>query len=149
MKKITILFIAFVLVEAVTSCSDFLDVNTDPNNAPSSTPALTLPAAIASSASELGAYYNILGGFWVQYWTQDNSSNQYKDIDAYNVQQSTMQGEFAELYTGALDDFQYVRTQSKASGDWNLYLMGTVMQCYTFQMLADLYDQIPFDEALQ
>lgn len=147
-KKIAILFVAMLGV-GVISCSNFLDVNTDPNNSPSSTPALTLPAAIASSASEIGGYYNILGGMWVQYWTQDNASNQYKDLDSYNIQQSTLQAQWAELYNGALEDYQYVRNQSKATGDWNLYLMGTVMQCYTFQMLTDLYDQIPFNEALQ
>jgi len=148
MKKIAILFIMMLGI-GVISCSDFLDVNTDPNNSPSSTAALTFPAAVASTASEIGGYYNILGGMWVQYWTQDNASNQYKDLDAYNIQQSTLQAQWEELYSGALNDYQFVRNQAKASGDWNLYLMGTVMQCYTFQMLADLYDQIPFDEALQ
>jgi len=148
MKKIAIVFIA-VLTFGIVSCSDFLDVNTDPNNAPTSTPALTLPAAIASSASCFAGYYNILGGFWVQYWTQDNGSNQYKDIDAYNIQQSTLNTTFSEMYSGALNDYKFVREQSKATGDWNLYLMGTVMQAYSFQLLADIYDQIPLDEALQ
>src|SRR4051812_34875720 len=132
MKKIAILFIMMLGI-GVISCSDFLDVNTDPNNSPSSTAALTFPAAVASTASEIGGYYNILGGMWVQYWTQDNASNQYKDLDAYNIQQSTLQAQWEELYSGALNDYQFVRNQAKASGDWNLYLMGTVMQCYTFQ----------------
>lgn len=148
MKKLIIFFLAILSI-GVISCSDFLDVNTDPNNAQTSTPTLTFPAAVASTAGEVGAYYNILGGMWVQYWTQDNASNQYKDLDSYNVQQSTLQAQWAELYNGALEDYQYVRTQSKSTGDWNLYLMGTVMQCYTFEVLADLYDEIPFNEALQ
>jgi len=147
-KKIILLAITFLSV-GIYSCSDFLDVNTDPNNAQNSTPTLTFPAAVASTASVVGGNYNILGGMWVQYWTQDNASNQYKDLDSYNIQQTTFQTQWSEMYAGALNDYQYVRTQSKASGDWNLYLMGTVMQCYTFQVLADLYDEIPFNEALQ
>ncbi|HEX5170880.1 MAG TPA: SusD/RagB family nutrient-binding outer membrane lipoprotein, partial [Cyclobacteriaceae bacterium] len=145
MKRIVIILIALI---AITSCQDYLDVNKDPNNASQTTPALTLPAGIASAAGQFASYYNIVGGMWVQYWTQNNGSNQYKNIDSYNVQQSTLNTNFNELYSGSLEDLQYVRNESKKAGDWNLYLMGTVMQCYVFQMLADTYDQIAFDEAL-
>lgn len=148
MKRIVGIFLT-LLALVVSSCSDFLDVNEDPNNASSSTPALALPAGIASAAGTIGVYYNILGGMWVQYWTQNNGSNQYKNFDSYNIQQSTLNTEFNEIYSGALQDLQSCRTQAKASGDWNLYLMGTVMQSYIYQMMADTYDEIPFDEALQ
>jgi hypothetical protein len=53
------------------------------------------------------------------------------------------------LYSGSLRDLQFTRDEAKKAGDWNLYLMGTVMQSYVFQMMADMYDQIPFDEALK
>ena len=148
MKRIIGIFLTLIALVA-SSCSDFLDVNQDPNNASSTTPALSLPAGIASAAGRIGSYYNILGGMWVQYWTQNNGSNQYKNFDSYNVQQSTLNTDFNELYSGSLQDLQSARTQSKAMGDWNLYLMSTVMQAYVFQMMADIYDEIPFDEALQ
>jgi hypothetical protein len=151
MKKVKLISgIALSLISLViTSCEDFLDVNQDPNNASNATPTLALPAGIASAAARLSTNYNIMGGMWVQFWAQNNGSNQYKGFDAYQVQQATNNGDFNELYSGALQDLQYTRTESKATGDWNLYLMGTVMQSYVFQMLADLYDEIPFDEALQ
>ena len=151
MKRIKLITgIALTLVSVVmTSCDDFLDVNRDPNNASTATPALTLSAGIASAAARLSTNYNIMGGMWVQFWAQNNGSNQYKGFDAYQVQQATNNNDFNELYSGSLQDLQFTRTESKKSGDWNLYLMGSVMQAYVFQMLADLYDQIPFDEALQ
>lgn len=148
MKRKLGIFLTLVALVA-SSCSDFLDVNKDPNNAGTSTPALALPAGVASAAATIGTYYNILGGMWVQYWTQNNGSNQYKNFDAYNIQQSMLNPDFNELYSGSLKDLQFAREKSKETGDWNLYLMSTVMQSYVFQMLADTYDQIPFDEALQ
>jgi hypothetical protein len=147
MKKIAIFLTTFAVVFA--SCSDFLDVNKDPNNAPTNTPALALPAGIASAGARLVTNYNIMGGMWVQYWAQNNGSNQYKNFDAYIVQQSTLNPDFNELYSGSLQDLQFARNESKKQGDWNLYLMSTVMQSYVYQMLVDIYDEIPFDEALQ
>lgn len=148
MKRIVI-FSTTILAILLSSCSDFLDVNTDPNNAQTSTPTLSLPAGITSAAGRLNTNFNIMGGMWVQYWAQNNGSNQYKAFDSYNIQQSTNNPDFNELYSGSLQDLQYARDKSKSAGDWNLYLMSTVMQAYVFQMMADLYDEIPFDEALQ
>lgn len=39
--------------------------------------------------------------------------------------------------------------KSAELGDWNFYLMATVMKAYTAQVLVDLYDQIPYFEALK
>ena len=148
MKKIFAISLALVAL-VISSCQDFLEINQDPNNAPTATPALTFPAGVTSAAARFVSNYNIMGGMWVQYWAQNNGSNQYKVFDAYSVQQATNNPDFNELYSGSLRDLQYTRDAAKASGDWNMYLMGTVMQAYVFQMLADTYDMIPFDEALK
>ncbi len=39
--------------------------------------------------------------------------------------------------------------KSRASEDWNFYLMGNVMKAYATALLVDLYDKIPYSEALQ
>src|SRR5688572_4980945 len=111
----------------VSSCGkEFLDVNTDPNN-PNSAPAkLVFPAAVISTASAVGGDYAIVGGIWSQHWTQGNSSNQYKDVDAFSLQSSAFQNRWTELYAGALNDYKYVREQAESTGDPNLNLMATV-----------------------
>jgi hypothetical protein len=53
------------------------------------------------------------------------------------------------LFTNGLKNYQYVIDKSAAAGDWNFYLMGTVMKAYTTAILVDLYDKIPYTEALQ
>jgi hypothetical protein len=56
---------------------------------------------------------------------------------------------WAELYSGALNDFQFVITKSKALKNWNYNLMATVMKAYTLQVLVDFYDKVPYTEAFQ
>lgn len=148
------MFISIVAI-AITSCKKNLDINTDPNN-PSLdqlTPKLVFPAGVASAAGRIGGDLAILGGIWAQFYTQGTTSNQYKDIDAYNLTKgwgSTNTGvAWVELYTGALNDLNFVQKKAAEQQDWNYYLMGTVMKAYTLQVLADLYDKIPYTEAFQ
>ena len=148
-RRILNIGMAVVLLFASSCGKDFLDVNTDPNN-PSTAPAnLVLPAAVISTAATVGGDYAIIGGIWSQHWTQGNSSNQYKDTDAFSLRPVNFQNRWAELYAGALNDYKYVRQQADATGDANLNLMATVMEVYTYQVLTDLYGDIPFSEALQ
>ena len=37
---------------------------------------------------------------------------------------------------------------SRESEDWNTYLIATVMKAYTAGILVDMYDKIPYSEAL-
>lgn len=152
MKRIKI-FSSFLIVMLLifASCKkDFLDINNDPNKTSESTVQLTFPAGVASSAYIIGGYYQLLGGFWSQHWTQAIGAPQWRDIDAYNLQSTDFDvRQWGELYSGALNDYEYVRNTSLESENWSYYLMSTVMQAYTYQVLADLYGQIPFSDALK
>ncbi len=149
MKKISKYFLVSILVIALGACEEYLDINTDPNN-PSDAPVeAVFPAAVASSAGQVGGYYQILGGLWSQYWTQSNAANQYKRYDGFNIVASDLDFIFTELFSGALNDYQRVLEKAEEEESWNFYLMATVMQAYVFQVLADLYDQVPYTEALK
>jgi len=151
MKRIFKYYILIVMsVLLLAGCKkSWLDVNTDPNNPEKATLQLVFPSGVASVASVVGGQYAILGGIWSQYWTQSNSANQYKYIDSYQLLESSFDNQFLRIYSEGLNDLETVIRQSKAQQDWRFYLMATTMQCYTFQVLADLYDQIPMTEALK
>jgi hypothetical protein len=147
--------IAFTLITMV-SCKKLLDINTDPDN-PSVNQVnaqLVFPSGVASSAGRIGGDLAILGGIWAQYYAQSTTSNQYKNIDAFNLSKTdfgatTISSPWYELYAGALNDLQFVINRSKEEANWNYYLMGTVMKAFTLQTLVDLYDQVPYTEAFQ
>ncbi|MDP4197229.1 MAG: SusD/RagB family nutrient-binding outer membrane lipoprotein [Bacteroidota bacterium] len=124
-----------------------MDVNTNPNYATSDTPEMAFTSAVGSTASVIGGQYNIMGCIWCQYWTQSNAANQYKDIDRYNMTDASFNNQFTRIYSGALKDYKYAEENAAASNNWSIYLMSTLMEAYTYQMMADLYDQIPYKEA--
>lgn len=128
---------------------DWLDVNKDPNNAESASPELVFPAGVASMASLVGGYYNLIGGFWSQYWSQSNAANQYKSLDQYQVQSGDYNSQWRELYAGALSDLQFVIDEADSLGNNSYYFMATVMQAYGFAFAVDFYDEIPYTEAFQ
>lgn len=133
-----------------TSCDSLLDINTSPNDPASAPVELVFPAATGSAAYVIGGWYQILGGMWAQHWTQSTGASQYRGIDSYDLQNDALDDrQYGELYSGALNDLQYVRETAKANENWSYYLMATVIQSYTYQVLADLYDKVPFTDALK
>ncbi|MFA6335876.1 MAG: SusD/RagB family nutrient-binding outer membrane lipoprotein [Bacteroidales bacterium] len=151
MKRIKYSLVALVASALLlSSCSNsFFDINNDPNNPAESTPALVLPSAVAGSAYVMGGYYHALGSFWSQQYAQAPAASQWAEWESYNLTEDDFDRQFRILYTGALYDYEYVRKSAAASENWSYYAISTLMQAYTYQVLADLYDQIPFTEALK
>ncbi|MBN2215111.1 MAG: SusD/RagB family nutrient-binding outer membrane lipoprotein [Bacteroidales bacterium] len=145
---IILLICSFILF--FSSCEDWLDVNKDPNNPDEANEQLAISSGISSVAYVYGGKYQVLGALWSQHWTQSLGASQYSGLDSYDINSSTFDNrQYGELFTGALKNLEYVRTLSFEKQNWGYYLIATVMQCYTFQLLADLYDDIPFSEALK
>ena len=134
----------------VFGCSDYLDINTSPNNPADADAQLVIPAAQQSIASRVGNSYRITGSIWSQHYTQNNSSSQYIAIDNYDVSNLNFhEADFIELYSGALNDLKFVKDKSKATGNWTNYLIAQVLEAYAYQFIVDFYDGAPVTEALQ
>ncbi|MEN2489738.1 SusD/RagB family nutrient-binding outer membrane lipoprotein [Flavobacterium sp. B11] len=144
MKKIaTIITALFLLV----SCDETFDINRDPDALPPGQANSTiLPAGIAGLAGAQGSYYALIGGFWSQFWTQNTTSNQYKNIDQYSLGTNDFQTAWTAMYD-ALNDIRTVKKQAEAEGNWNYYLIATVLEVEASQILTDWYDAIPYTEA--
>lgn len=148
MKKIIILIITFGIV--LTSCNDQLDINTDPDSLTPADLALNveLPIAIAGIAGVQGSEWAIIGGIWSQMFTQSAGSNQYKTIDDYSLSTSDRISTDGWRYAyDALADIRNVKANALEQENWNYYLVATVLESYTFQMLTDWYGDIPYSEA--
>ncbi|HEY0677907.1 MAG TPA: SusD/RagB family nutrient-binding outer membrane lipoprotein, partial [Chitinophagaceae bacterium] len=153
--KLCMILIAMAAV-TVSSCKKQLDINKDPDN-PSLdqlTPKLVFPAAVVSSAGRIGGDLAIVGGIWAQFYTQNTTSNQYKNIDAFDLTKSDfgstlISSPWAELYSGALNDLHFTIRRAQQENDHTYVLVGTVIKAFTMQMLVDLYDQVPYSEAFQ
>ena len=146
MKK----FIISILVLSATfvGCSSDLDINRDPDSlSPSSAPlSAQLPAGITGIIGSEGASYAIIGGFWSQYWTQSNASNQFKDLDNYSASTADYNFAWNGMYD-ALGDIRNVKRRALAEENWNYYLIATVLEVQASQVLTDFYGSIPYKEA--
>ena len=149
-KKIIGIFSIGVCL-SIGSCNKVLDINQNPNvpSTDQATTPLLFPAAEISAASAIGGELAIIGTLWSEYATQDVSSSQYRNFDSYNVTSTDLNTDYNQLYTGALNDLELILQKTRAAEDWNYNLLATVMKVYTYQTLVDLYDQVPFSEALK
>ena len=141
----------FLLLATLASCKRTLDINQNPN-APAlsqASPRLVFPAAVMAVAAREGGDLAILGAIWGQYAAQSVVANQYRNIEAYNVRSTDLQGPYSGMFTSGLKNFQYIIDTARSTQDWNFFLMGWVMKAYTAGLLVDLYDRIPYFEALQ
>lgn len=144
--------ISLVLMVAIlflASCEKYLDVNTDPNNPATAETGNILPAAIMGGLYVIHGPYAILGGIWSQYWTQSNAANQYKTIDSYNVDSRTYQYGFSTIYSQSLTDIKRIKDAALTGEDWNSYLIATTLEAYFYQVLVDIYDDVPYTDALK
>ncbi len=150
MKKLKYYLPLLLTLVLLISCEQSLEeLNIDPNNPSQVSPDLALPAGTVSVASVIGGRFAIVGGIWSQYYTQNNASNQYKEIDAFYYTPADFAGPWQEMYAGGLNDLQYVRREAARTQNWNFYLMATTIQVYGFHVFTDIFGDIPFSEALR
>lgn len=126
---------------------DFLDVNTDPNNPSHADISLVLPSGQGTVSFIVGGQYNILGEILAQHLGAGGV--QYRSYDQYNLNSSTLDGQFQNLYAGALEDYEYVIQEGTKSGEWRMVGIAKILKAHTYQILTDLYGDLPFSQALQ
>jgi hypothetical protein len=149
MKKYKLIILFSAIFMTFNGCSDFLDVNTDPNNPDTAPYKMVLPVAEMSTAGVYNNYLMVYGSIWAEHFSQNFTSNQYNAINDYNPQPTDFNWMWSESYSGALNDYKRVLEQAEEAEDWNVYLVATCMQAFHFAFLVDLFDKIPYSEALQ
>lgn len=148
MKNINKILIVFVL-SLFVSCDEKLDINTDPNYPEEINAGLALTSAESTLAAVVGGELTNLGGFYAQYHTQAPSASQFENIDSYNLNTAYANTPWSQLYAGVLTDLKYVTEQATASNDTGTALIAEALRAYTYQLLVDLFNDVPYTEALQ
>lgn len=136
----------------MASCSDdYLDVNTDTNNPTIAVlgPELVLPVGQYWSAEihNRDRYSNTLGNLLMANWSQADGFSWYSDEFLYNITTSFYSIIWDRTYRDALKNYRVLQGYE---GDQysNYKAIGTIMESYHFQILVDIYGDIPYSEAL-
>lgn len=151
-SKITVL--AFVLL-AFSSCQKFLDVNENPNQPGSGTLPLSakLPAALLATAIQETGQLNQLGAFWGGYWGTNNEAiSLFVDVKTYNGPAIRHQRDGIKIWETSYTNLLYYQLiKEEAEQEDHPFYAGVakIMQGWHFLRLVDIYNGIPFDDALQ
>ena len=147
--KNNIKFLLLSLLVVLYSCDSELDINEDPNSPQEIDAGLALSAVEGSLVTVMGGDLFNLGGIYAQYYTQSPGASQYENIDTYNINVDYANRLWTELYAGALNDAKFVLDKSEENGETGTYLIATCLQAYTYQILTDVFGDIPYTEALE
>lgn len=148
MKSILKYFSMLMVILLSASCSDFLDVNEDPNNPTVVAPQLVLPVGQNYTAQLIqnDRRVNSLGNMMMYNWSQSDGFAWYSDEFKYIVTSSFYRNIFNNSYTQPLKQYQ-VLDQLGTEYD-NYRAIAKIMKAYHYQILVDLYGDIPYSEAL-
>lgn len=155
MKKYKKTAILAIIALAMTSCEKFLDVNENPNSPVSSNLALSakLPAALVSTAHQEITQLNSLGAFWGGYWgTSSEATNLFFKEKTYNGVTIRSSRDGTPIWENSYNNllyYQLIREQAKVEDAPFYQGIAQIMQGWHFLRLTDIYNNIPFDEALQ
>ncbi|VAX36595.1 Cell surface glycan-binding lipoprotein, utilization system for glycans and polysaccharides (PUL), SusD family [hydrothermal vent metagenome] len=146
MKKY--LIINILIVGLLTGCNDLLDVNTDPNNPVTVTPALILPVAQNYTARYIQTDRSVshLGNMMMYNWSESAGFSWYNDEFLYLVTTTFYSRVFDNAYIDALKQYSALDNLGE---EYNNYVaISKIMKSYHFQLLVDFYGDIPYSEAL-
>lgn len=139
----------------LSACEGFLDVNDNPNAPVSENLALNakLPAALIATVNQETGQLNQLGAFWGGYWgTTSEGINQFFNQKTYNGPglRDVRDGYpvWETSYTNLLY-YELIKKQAEEEGSLFYQGVARVMQGWHFLRLVDIYNNVPFEEALQ
>lgn len=142
--KFTLVFILMIS----WGCDDYLDVNQDPNVLNSLSEAkVLLPTAELNLANTLMGWDLGFGaGFWSEYWTQSYNASQFKTLCEYD--ETSFSNAYTSLTAGVLMDLKTISNLSKDNNK-GYYFVSEALSIYTWQMLTDIWGDVPYTEALR
>jgi len=133
----------------ISGCSNFLDVNENPNKPTSADPNLILPSTQAEIALVLGNHFQVYGGIWSQYWTQNFGNSQFKSVEQYLVQASDFDRPWQTLYADAMTDAQLVINLSGQERYRQYAAISMILKAYDLQLATDAWGDVPYKDALK
>lgn len=138
-----------IMVGALASCKkSWLDVNTNPNALPSSTPDFVFTNGLVRVTSGDGNLLgNELASYWAGQWTQSSSYILSPTIFSYLFTNTDFN--YWDGWYDILSDFDYAQKGADASGQGFIKGPSRVMKAFIYQQIVDAYGNAPYSEALK
>lgn len=154
MKKSIKIFVFAASLFSLTSCEKFLDVNDNPNGPTEQYLILSarLPGALISTVNQETVQINQLAAFWAGYWgTTSEATNQFYKEKTYNGVAIRGTRDGIQIWEGTYNTllyYQLIKEQAQKETAPFYSGIAKIMQGWHFLHLVDIYNNVPFDEAL-
>jgi hypothetical protein len=150
MKKHIIYIFTILLIAGGTGCSkNYLNINSNPNSATSTTPELVLPQALTTTAAEQSAVGDINPFLqcWMGYWAI-SGSYAASTTDPASYYQTTTFGDatWQNMYHN-LEDYNFIEQTGKAENKPFYQGVAKIMKALVFQRLVDMFNNVPYIQA--
>ncbi|KAA0991653.1 SusD/RagB family nutrient-binding outer membrane lipoprotein [Dyadobacter aurulentus] len=148
MKRYNISWMLALLITALSSCSDYLDINTNPNSATQADALLVLPQAIVGSAS-ISNQFNNYGAHLGGYMANAGGFSGFGNLFNYQL----IPGDYNALWVNTYDnlnDYKYVLDQTQGNDELAYAnAAAKIMTALNYQKLVDAFGDVPYTEALK
>lgn len=151
MKKILHYLLLTLGLSALGACSDYLNVNVNPNSvldAPINTLLTSSTTSVGFlSGSDLHRYAALM---MQQFAGQgQGATTQNQEYERYNIQGSDLNNVWSSIYATALADLDQVEKKANAEGSPHYAGVAKILKVYLFQLVTDAWGKAPYSQAFK
>lgn len=140
-NKITLLLGALLLM---CSCSDFEEINVNPNNPPTVPANLLLPTVISTAVSSMTGSGNGAAGQFIQHINYIGGSND--SFGRFNITGASFREEW-NAPMRSVKDINQILDIAERNNQPQYKALGLICKVYVLSLMTDAYGDIPYDEA--
>ena len=133
---------------AVTSCDDWLDINSDPENPTAdNAPYQSRLAHIefyTNSATQFAAWRTSMS---MGDWTRNYDGGNYWKMSYWEPQMGAVTTPYQWWFCGAASNVDDMYTKAMAAEAWHYAGVARIINAYGFMLMTDLYGEMPYTQA--
>lgn len=154
LNKTTLFSLFLMVMMTIAGCSDFLDVNDDPNAATEAPGDLLFVEATVTLQSNRNIELGPSTAFFTQIWASNGAAGStFLNPERYNVGSAgfSVTNSWGALWPNVLNNLQLFITDAESQEPVrnNAIAQAKLLQAYTFYVLTALWGDVPFSEALR
>ncbi|MEI9911733.1 MAG: SusD/RagB family nutrient-binding outer membrane lipoprotein [Bacteroidota bacterium] len=139
-----------LMIAAVTGCSKKrFDINANPNDVTdvSVTPSVLLPGALQYTSSTIASEWWFID-WWMGHGARSGSYQSFNEEETYKFTNDFHVGIWNQLYYNATN-YNLMVNKAIETGAGTYEAIGRIMKSHCFQILVDVYGNVPYSEAFK
>ncbi len=139
--------LAALLFTAGSCKKDRFDINTNPDDITEATvlPSTMLAAALQNTSKLVDADWRALN-MWLGHWARNGTYQSLNEIETYRFTNDFEVVIWNDLYAN-LANYNLMQKRAEASNAGFYEAVGRIMKAHDFQILVDVYNNVPYTEA--